>query len=53
MLDQTKKPKPPEMINPIMVRLTTQSPTKLVREQNSLPKLPIKSNPALQKAEIE
>ena len=49
---QVKNPMPPRMISREMVRVTTGLAAKPVREEYS-PCSPIRSNPALQKAETE
>ena len=48
----TAKPKPPIMIRPIRVRLTKRSPCRAVNELYSPVTLPMRSKPALQKADM-
>ena len=44
---------PPMSMSAQMVRLTTQSPLYEVREAKGVPFTPMRSKPALQKAEME
>ena len=50
---QTTKPSPPRIIRSITGRVRSQFPAKAVREAKGVPSRPIRSKPALQKAETE
>ena len=51
MSRHTKKPSPPTTISDMMIRFTYQFPTCAVSDENGSA-VPIRSNPALQNAEI-